>query len=192
MKKSSLNLIIILLGLVIMLPSCKKAVTGCTDPLGDNYNAEAEVSDSTCTYQKRFLGEYTGQIACKGLFKNAFTMADMSVNELILKNEVNIIIQSTIGPLPVKGILTKNTITVDQLLTGLKINLMDLNPLAPDQVIDADGTIKTVLTISDDNKTLNGLISIALIPKVNIDILGIPFPAGNPIPDQCDYVGTRK
>jgi hypothetical protein len=193
MKKSNFGLFYTILLLSLLLPSCKKeAVTGCTDPLGDNYDASAEVSDSSCTYQKRFLGEYTGQIACRGLFATAFTMANLSVNELIKKDEVNIIIQSTIGPLPVKGILTKNTITVDQLLTGLKVNLKDLNPLAPDEIIDADGTIKTVLTVSDDNKTLTGVIAIALIPKKDVNILGLIFPAGTPLPDQCDFVGTKK
>lgn len=192
MKINSLILTISIASFLFI--GCKKEeiVKGCTDPLGDNFNAAAVETDNSCTFQKRFLGEYDGTIACKGLFKTAFTMADMSIIELIKKDEVNMIIQSTIGPLPVKGTLTKDQILVDAKLSGLKINLKDLNPAAADLQIDADGTIQTTLTISADNKTITGLIKIALIPKVDIDILGIPFAANSPIPDQCDFTGVKR
>jgi hypothetical protein len=193
MKYIALISLLLVLGIMVIIPSCKKEpVTGCTDPLGDNYNASAEVSDNSCTYQKRFIGEYAGQIACKGYFKSAFTMANLSINELIKKDEVNIIISSTIGPLPVLGKISKDTVFVDQLLTGLKINLKDLFPIPTDQQVDADGRIKTKLGISPDNKKISGLLEISLIPKTTIDILGFPIPAGTPISDKCDFVGTKK
>jgi hypothetical protein len=180
------NKIFILAIMVILFSaSCKKdeKVVGCTDPLGDNYNAAAIISDSSCTYQKRFLGEYTGAVACKDKFKAAFTKADMSILELLTKNEVNIIIQSTIGPLPVKGTLTKDKLTVDGKLTDLKINLKDLGLSLGDAIIDADATIKSVLTISADNKTLTGDLNLALIPKIEI----LPK-----FEDTCSFVGTKK
>ncbi len=95
---------ILIIGLVFS--SCKKdpeTVSGCTDPLGDNYNAEATIDNSSCTFQKRFLGDYTGLFNCAGTFKAVFSMADLSITELIKKDEVNIIIQSTIGPFTCYG-----------------------------------------------------------------------------------------
>jgi hypothetical protein len=188
-----LTLFVLVALMTASFTSCNKDKSGCTDPKADNYDVNATVSDTVCTYQKRFVGDFSGQIGCKGLFKTAFTMADMTIEELINRKEVNIIIQSTIGPLPVRGIITStNSMKVDATLTGIRINLKTLSALAPDKEIDAHATIKSDLTISDDNKTLTGLLKIALIPQETFSILGLAFPANNPIPDECDFTGTRK
>ena len=185
---------ILIIGLVFS--SCKKdpeTVSGCTDPLGDNYNAEATIDNSSCTFQKRFLGDYTGLFNCAGTFKAVFSMADLSITELIKKDEVNIIIQSTIGPLPVMGKLTKNEVTVDATLQNLSIKPGDIYNGAGDTPILADGKVKTVLTLSADNKTLTGVINVTLIAKEPIIISGIIlFPAGTALPDMCDFVGKKK
>jgi hypothetical protein len=182
MKISKLIIALFLVSLIIY--SCKKdeKVVGCTDPLGDNYNASAEIADSSCTYQKRFLGEYTGQVACGGAFKMAFTKADMSILELLVKNEVNIIIQSTIGPLPLKGTLTKDKLTVDGTLNNLNVNLKDLGLSDTDLIIPVDASINSVLTISADNKTLTGDLNLTMTPKLT----------GTKIEDKCSFVGTKK
>ena len=150
---------ILIIGLVFS--SCKKdpeTVSGCTDPLGDNYNAEATIDNSSCTFQKRFLGDYTGLFNCAGTFKAVFSMADLSITELIKKDEVNIIIQSAIGPLPVKGILTKNEVTVDATLTNLKVKAGDVvagGGDTPEAVFDGlvHGLKKTSWRVSTDGKT---------------------------------------
>ncbi|MBK7805712.1 MAG: hypothetical protein KA270_13025 [Saprospiraceae bacterium] len=184
---------ILIIGLVFS--SCKKdpeTVSGCTDPLGDNYNAEATIDNSSCTFQKRFLGDYTGLFNCAGTFKAVFSMADLSITELIKKDEVNIIIQSAIGPLPVKGILTKNEVTVDATLTNLKVKAGDVVAGGGDTEILCDGTVKTVLTISADNKTLTGSLNIKLVTKEAVVIGVFPLPVGFTLSDDCAFTGTKK
>ena len=186
---------LLLMMLVVFISSCKKdpeTITGCTDPLGDTFNAQATVDNGSCTFQKRFLGNYTGEFVCKGLFAAVFNMADVSITELIKKDEVNIIITTTIGPLPVLGKLTKNEINVDAVLPNLTIKAKDVFPTAGDETILVDGKILTVLTISADNKKLTGDLKLTLILKETTLISGIPFPAGTSLSDECAFVGTRK
>lgn len=180
---------------LITLLSCDKdpeVISGCTDPLGDNYNAQASTDDASCTYQKRFLGDYNGEFGCKGTFATVFTMAQLSITELIKKDEVNIIIQTTIGPLPVKGILTKSTVIVDATLTNLKIKVGDVVPGAGDTQVLVDGKVKTTLNISNDNKILTGIIQLELVTKEPATIGFITLPAGYKLADECDFKGTKK
>lgn len=176
--------------------ACNKdpeVITGCTDPLGDNFNAQAAVDNATCTYQKRFLGEYNGEFRCKGSFAAVFTMAQLKVTELIKKDEVNIIIESTIGPLPVMGKLTKDTVSVDATLNNIKVKVGDVVPGGGDAQVLVEGKIKTKLKISADNKTLTGLIGLELITKEATTLGGIiPIAAGTSLKDECDFKGIKK
>jgi hypothetical protein len=176
--------------------ACNKdpeVISGCTDPLGDNFNAQAAVDNSTCTYQKRFLGEYNGEFKCKGSFAAVFTMAQLKVTELIKKDEVNIIIESTIGPLPVMGKLTKDTMSVDATLTNLKVKVGDVVPGGGDAQVLVEGKVKTKLKISTDNKILTGVITLELTTKEPTTLGGfITIPAGYKLTDDCDFKGTKK
>ncbi len=192
--KPVFNYLICIIFLGTLFISCKKdpeTVTGCTDPLADNFNPDATVSDTTCLFVKRFLGEYTGDFKCKGAFASVFTMADLSITEL-LKNEVIITIKSSIGPLPVMGKTAKNEVTVDATLQNLTINPGDIIAGASGDPIKADGKVKTVLSISSDNKTLTGNLNITLITKEPTIISGFPIPAGFTLMDDCGFTGVKK
>lgn len=63
------------------------------------------------------------------------------------------------------GKLTKNEVTVDATLQNLSIKPGDIYNGAGDTPILADGKVKTVLTLSADNKTLTGVINVTLIAK---------------------------
>ncbi|MFZ1748738.1 MAG: hypothetical protein WAU01_01030, partial [Saprospiraceae bacterium] len=145
-----------------------------------------------CTFQKRFLGDYAGQFTCKGPFAAAFSMADLSITELIKKDEVNIIIQSAIGPLPVMGKLTKDTVTVDATLTNLSIKPSDILAGAGDTPIKADGKVSTKLFISADNKKLTGDLKITITTKEPLAVAGLTIPAGFELKDDCGFVGIKK
>lgn len=179
----------------VVFTACNKEpeiISGCTDPLGDNFNAQASVNDGTCTYQKRFLGSYNGEFKCKGSFAAVFTMAQMEITELIKKDEVNITIQSTIGPLPVMGKLTKDSVAVDATLSNIKVKVGDVVPGAGDAQVLVEGKVKTTLGISNDNKTLTGIIKVQLTTKEQVVVSGFPIPAGFVLEDDCDFKGTKK
>jgi hypothetical protein len=178
---------ILITGLVFS--SCKKdpeTVSGCTDPLGDNYNAEATIDNSTCTFQKRFLGDYSGTFDCKDQFKAVFSMAELSITELIKKDEVNITIQSTIGPLPVMGKIIDNKLVVDATLKDLPINARDISPLFPDIQIIATGTVTSTLSLDNTNKILTGSLKLTLKPT------SPPEYAILSLTDNCDLTATKK
>jgi len=177
----------LIIGLVFS--SCKKdpeTVSGCTDPLGDNYNAEATIDNNTCTFQKRFLGDYSGTFDCKDQFKAVFSTAELSVSELIKKDEVNITIQSTIGPLPVMGKIIDNKLVVDATLKDLPISARDISPLFPDIQIIATGTVTSTLSLDNTNKILTGSLKLTLKPT------SPPEYAILSLTDNCDLVATKK
>jgi len=180
----------------ILTISCKKdpeVITGCTDKQGDNYDPNATEDNGSCTFQKRFLGDYDGLFTCKGVFATAFSMAPLSVTELIKKDEVNIIIQSAIGPLPVMGKLTKDTVFVDALLPNVKVRVGDVIAGGGDAQVLCDGKVKTKLAISADNKILTGVIALELVTKEATVVGGLfPIPAGYKLEDNCDFTGTKK
>lgn len=193
--KSILNFALLVFVFSLVLTSCKKdpeTITGCNDSTADNYNASATVDDGSCTYQKRYLGEYTGDIKCPGSFSAVFSMADLSLAETIDKNTVNITIQTTIGPIPVLGKITKSELDVDALITDISIKPSDVIAGASDTPIKADAEIKSLLTLSLDGKVLTGLLKIKLITKEATIISGFPIPAGFTLSDECPFTGTKK
>ncbi len=178
---------ILITGLVFS--SCKKdpeTVSGCTDPLGDNFNAEATIDNNTCTFQKRFLGDYTGQFNCAGTFKAVFSMAELSITELIKKDEVNITIQSTIGPLPVMGKIIDNKLVVDATLKDLPISARDINPQLPDIQLIATGIVTTTLSLDNTNKILTGSM------KLTLNATSPPEYAFLSLSDTCELTATKK
>ncbi len=193
--KSILNFSLVILVFSLTFASCKKdpeVTSGCSDSSADNYNASVTEDDGTCTYQKRYLGDYAGDIKCPGSFAAVFSMADLSLMETLDKNTVNIIIQTTIGPIPVLGKITKSELNVDALITDISIKPSDIVPGASEIPIKADGEIKSLLTLSDNSKVLTGVIKIKLITKEATTISGIPIPAGFTLSDECPFVGTKK
>ena len=193
--KSILNFALLVFVFSLVLVSCKKdpeTTTGCNDSAADNYNASATVDDGTCTYQKRYIGEYVGDIKCPGTFSAVFSMADLSIIETIDKKTVNIIIQTTIGPIPVLGNITKSELNVDQPIPDLSIKPSDILAGASETPIKADAEIKSVLTLSEDGKILTGILKIKLTTKEATTVNGFPIPVGFTLSDECPFTGTKK
>ncbi|MFZ1704141.1 MAG: hypothetical protein WAT79_07330 [Saprospiraceae bacterium] len=185
----------LMFGMIIFLfASCKKDVEGCTDVQADNYNADANVSTSTCTYQKRFTGDYDCTFGCAGTLAGVFQTAEMNVSELAVKSEVNLIIQSTIGPIPVKGtVISKDSIKIDAVLDNLEVVPEIFFPGTGTTPIKVSGTVKSTLGISSDNKKIAGILELTLANKEPVTVSGIPFPAGTlKLTDSCDFEGTKR
>lgn len=188
------NVALLFMLVTILFTSCKKDVEGCTDPKADNYNADANVSSDDCTYQKRFAGTYDCTFGCKGTLSGVFQTAEMTISELAVKSEVNLIIQSTIGPIPVKGtIIPTDSVKVDQTLDNLEVVPEIFFPGTGTTPIKVTGTVKTTLGVSDDNKKVSGIIFLTLANKEPVIVSGIPFPAGTlQLSDSCDFTGNKR
>ncbi len=56
MKTLKITIICAIFSMAIL--SCKKNVSGCTDPMSDNYTAEANVEDGSCNYHGNLIAWY--------------------------------------------------------------------------------------------------------------------------------------
>ncbi len=72
------------------LPSCKKDKEGCTDPLSENYDNDADIDNGTCTYARdKFIGTYSGTENCtSGTYSWTMTITRSSTDPagIILDN----------------------------------------------------------------------------------------------------------
>ena len=129
--------------------SCKKDVEGCSDPLADNYNAEATVNtdckysgctdsaaenynpnanvSTTCIYARdKFIGSYTGQLMCPGNLAFISGSTTFTIDENITgdKSEINILLTTNTGLLiPIVGKCIGDKVTINTTLENVSITL---------------------------------------------------------------------
>lgn len=190
-------LLLFVLMCTMMVASCKKdpevdiIIKGCKDPLGDNYNKDAEEEDGSCTYQKRFIAQYDVNILC-GAATAIFKDATMEITSNTKKDRVNFLIGSIAGDITFDGVITTNTIKIDTIIQDLIVNAKNINVNFPDQNVKADVTMQSLLTLSDDAKKLSGDMVVKIKSNEPITINGIVIPAGTSVDDKCAFQGTKK
>lgn len=65
MKKNPILTLLIFFFSLVMFLSSGCGVDGCTDPMSDNFNAEATDDDGTCIpWRDKFMGQYTVSESC--------------------------------------------------------------------------------------------------------------------------------
>lgn len=73
--------------------SCERDVEGCTDPLSDNYNDEANVDDGTCIPARdKFLGSFNNTAICEGdnyQYAMTITISPTAEDEVLISNLVD-------------------------------------------------------------------------------------------------------
>ncbi len=183
----------------IVLSSCKKdpdpddlIIKGCTDAQADNFDPNATESDGSCTYQKRFVGEYDINVQCdqsSALFEDA----DLEIKFTQDQHKVLFDIESSSTLISFFGtIIHKDTVSVDTLIPGFQADLKNLVPLATEsQIVTVDLGVKTDLALSKDNKTLSGLMKLKLISKDTINYNGIKIPPIT-LDDHCTLQAVKE
>lgn len=193
----SIKLLSCLFILGLTLSSCKKdpeidiIVKGCKDPLADNFNANAEEEDGSCTYQKRFISQYDINVLC-GRASAIFQDATMEITSNTKKDRVNFVITSLAGNIIFDGIITKNDVVIDTIITGLTVNAKAILPILDDTQVKANVTLKSKLTLSDDAKKLNGEMDVIIANAEDLIYNGQLINAGTSLPDKCTFTGTKK
>lgn len=176
---------------------CQKdpeTVSGCTDTLADNYNAQATEDNGTCTYINRFTGSYNGNFECEGLFAFLFSMQDVLITSIPGEgSKVNVDVVTPVQTISVTATITDSqTLSVDQTIRDILVNPADIVSGAEGAPVKTDLKIVTTMTISPDNKVLTGNIEGTLTTREPVVVGGFPFPAGFALNDVCSFTGTKK
>ena len=158
-----------------------EVINGCTDELGDNYNADATTDDGSCTYFDRFVGTWTGTFDCDGSLALLFTSADIVVAKGVGANEVSVTVMSSRlpAPVPLTGTITRDQLTVTTFLPTVPL---DIIPTIDGEAfsIAVDGT----LTLNADGTEVSGDLDFELVELTQNGM--IPD-----VSDTCTYTATK-
>ena len=157
-------------------------INGCTDPRGDNYNPDATDDNGTCTFFDLYVGNWTGTFTCPGPLAQLFTSADLQVSEGVSPTNdlVQVLVLSTAltTPVPTVGTITNSTLSIEQSLSGISIDLIELVPGPEVWDISVNGT----LDLSADGNSLDGTVTISLqAPALMLDLT-----------DNCTYSAMKQ
>lgn len=171
----------ILIAASMYFTSCSDPVKGCTDPLAESYNKDADESDaSLCVYARdKFIGDYKGSLICPGTL-NAYinnSVYDFKVQEKAggAVNEVTVGVSVFGAPVNLAASISGSTITIDQTIPNVPFTV------APGVTVTATIVAKGTATLAADNKNLSGVLN------VTISAAGLP-----PFADACPITGVKQ
>ena len=156
---------------------------GCTDPEAINYDALAESDDGSCTYNSdRFLGIYLGGLDCE---ENAFieltndsTTLEITQGVYSTRDSVRLTISAgpTFPPLSIDGVVSENTLSVDDTIFGIPLPLLG-------QIVLLDVSVKNATLVYSDEMTLMGPLTLEAVYSES----GVELFSSN-----CNYSGVQQ
>lgn len=150
-------LFLTLLCAVISFQSCDEE--GCTDPNGENYNADADTDDGSCTYARtKFVGSYGAGESCDG---GAATSSVVSITESATATNELTITNETLG-VTITGVVSGDKFVVDDIFVqgGTDFNIVGegtYSDVDGDEKINFDYTIMSTISGQVITQTCVGL-----------------------------------
>jgi len=148
----------------LMFSSCKKPdpIIGCTDPLAENYNADAEENDaSSCVYARdKFLNVYNGINECPAPLPEESTFELEITEGLSGENAVSIEFKNLDLPVPIlNGTAEGDVITVPAAVYQVPLGIFPNNP---DSLFDVTMSATAVYISEDSIKGQLDLIALSI------------------------------
>lgn len=154
LKKSFLFLA--LLFAFISFQSCDEE--GCMDPNAENYNADADTDDGSCTYARtKFIGTYGAGESCDGADATSniviITESSIAFNAITITNQA-------VG-VTVTGLVTGNGFTIDDtfIQNGTEVEMKGSGTYSDDgdEKIDVEFTLTIEIANEDVSQSCVGL-----------------------------------
>jgi len=165
---------------MMLLNSCgDDDITGCTNPMAENFNSEATISGDCVFARDKFLGTYMGSLTCPGqltsLTNDSITFSVIEGLDPDITGDIilEIVVDGT--PLPIAGQVDGNVLSLMQNLRNVSV---------PTPIGDVMGDVDAVGTamVSADEMTLNGNLSLDV--AVAGGILNLT--------DNCTILGMKQ
>ena len=159
-------------------------VFGCTDIVGDNYNASATTDNGSCVYQERFVGTWPGVFDCVGFLTTLFTDVEITISKAAATDQVSILVADDAlpFPIPLNGTITRNDVSIDVTITGIDFVGLDLIPNYEGEMFDI--SVVGTLTLDEAGTTLSGDVEFTFVELSSGGL--IP-----PLSDTCTFTATR-
>ena len=148
----------------LFITSCSDdPVKGCTDPLAETYNPDAEESDAnSCVYARdKFVGNYAGSLVCPGALGSFIDNPsyNFSIEESASGTVNDLSINLVVFGVPTKLAATVNgdLLTIDQTLENIPFNVPPLGDVIVNIVASGSASV------SGNNLTGNVIIEIIIV-----------------------------
>ncbi len=155
-------------------------IRGCMDANAENYNADAEEDDGSCSYARdKFIGSYLGELSCPGVLGAISNpMFAFEISEGITEGVDNVgILLVTLG-VTINGTVSGNDISINSLIPGYPFDATGNG--MPD--FNVDLTVTGSATLDSAGSMMTGQLDIVAVNEM--------FAVNET--DSCALSGTKQ